>query len=55
MALGICYRAMKMGFKVPDGIMMAYPALDLHRKTFTPSFMISLVDHIVPFTFLNIC
>jgi hormone-sensitive lipase len=34
----------KAGVKVPDGILMAYPALYLKTNFFTPSLLISLDD-----------
>ena len=34
----------KTGVRVPDGILMAYPALNLKYEFFTPSLFISLDD-----------
>lgn len=34
----------KMGVRVPDGILLAYPALNIDIKRFSPSFLISLDD-----------
>jgi hormone-sensitive lipase len=34
----------KMGVRVPDGILMAYPALNLNLQFFTPSLLIALDD-----------
>lgn len=34
----------KTGTRIPDGILMAYPALSLDIKKFTPSFLVALDD-----------
>jgi hormone-sensitive lipase len=36
--------AIKERARVPDGLLMAYPALNLDLRFFTPSFYISLDD-----------
>ncbi|CAD8063682.1 unnamed protein product [Paramecium primaurelia] len=46
--------AIKMGQRVPDGLFMAYPALDL-RFNFTPSYLHALTDKIISHTILGIC
>jgi hypothetical protein len=43
------------GFRIPDGIMPAYPALNVWLKKFTPSLLLSFDDGILPFTFLEMC
>jgi len=43
-----------MGHRVPDGLFMAYPALDL-RFNFTPSYIHALTDKIISHTILGIC
>ena len=48
-------KCIKHQVKVPDGILLCYPALDLNRKKFTPLFLISLEDLIVPHTFFKLC
>ena len=45
----------KMGLKVPDGIFLIYPALNLNPKNFTPSLVNSLEDFILPHTYLKVC
>jgi hormone-sensitive lipase len=39
----------------PDGIVLVYPALNLHYFDYTPSLLTSLNDMILPHTFLKIC
>lgn len=39
---------------MPDGLFLAYPALDL-RFNFTPSYIHSLTDKIISHTILGIC
>lgn len=52
--------------RVPDGILMCYPALNLNYNSFTPSLFVSLDDpsniiikfyfnKVLPHTFLKIC
>jgi hormone-sensitive lipase len=36
--------AIKERVRVPDGLLMAYPALNLDRKGYTPSMMVSIDD-----------
>ncbi|CAD8149587.1 unnamed protein product [Paramecium octaurelia] len=48
-------QAIKAGVRVPDGILLAYPALSLDIKTFTPSFLVSLDDSLLHHTVLKLC
>ncbi|EAR88616.3 hypothetical protein TTHERM_00185900 (macronuclear) [Tetrahymena thermophila SB210] len=48
-------RCIKSGVRVPDGIVIAYPALNLNLRYFTPSFLLALDDQILPHTFLKMC
>lgn len=41
--------------RVPDGLVLVYPALNLNYKNYTPSLLTSLNDTILPHTFLKIC
>lgn len=41
--------------RIPDGLVLAYPALNLTYKTYTPSLLTALNDMILPHTFLKIC
>lgn len=48
-------RCIKEKVKVPDGILMSYPVLNLSLKRFTPSFLIALDDPILTHTILKLC
>ncbi|CAG9322243.1 unnamed protein product [Blepharisma stoltei] len=54
-AAALASKAAMAGIKIPDGLMLTYPALSLSLTHFTPSFAISLEDLLVPHTFLKIC
>ncbi len=45
----------KKHFKVPDGLLMCYPALSLSKLRFTPSLLLSIDDSLLPYPFLNMC
>ena len=47
--------AINRGFRVPDGILMAYPALSLSKLRFTPSILLSVDDQLLPYPFLKMC
>lgn len=54
MALGVCMRAMRLGVRLPDALLLSYPAMNLDfSTTFTPSLINSLSDTIAPVTFLR--
>jgi hormone-sensitive lipase len=36
--------AINRGFRVPDGLILAYPALSLSKLRFTPSLLLSIDD-----------
>lgn len=41
--------------RLPDGIVLVYPALNLNYYEYSPSLFTSLNDMILPHTFLKIC
>lgn len=41
--------------RIPDGLVLVYPALNLNYHNYTPSLLTSLNDMILPHTFLKIC
>ncbi len=41
--------------RIPDGLVLVYPALNLNYNNYTPSLLTSLNDMILPHTFLKIC
>ncbi|KAL4435826.1 hypothetical protein ABPG74_015794 [Tetrahymena malaccensis] len=55
MSLGVCLLAHKHGIRQPDGLLLCYPAVNLSTDIYTPSFLTSLFDPIVPHTFLKSC
>lgn len=48
-------QCIKSGFRVPDGLLMCYPALSLSKLRFTPSLLLSVDDALLPYPFLNMC
>ncbi|CAD8175394.1 unnamed protein product [Paramecium octaurelia] len=52
MALGICYRAIKIGIRIPDGLFLPYPVVNLNFKIFNPYLLNGLIDQIAPTTIL---
>jgi len=55
MCLGLAMLAIKSKRRVPDGIFLAYPALNLRTDTYSPSLLKALDDEIIPYTFLELC
>jgi hormone-sensitive lipase len=47
--------AIERGFRVPDGLVLCYPALSLSRDIFTPSLLLAIDDPILPYPFLKMC
>lgn len=47
--------AIQRGFRVPDGLILCYPALCLSRQVFTPSLLFAIDDPILPYSFLKMC
>ena len=41
--------------KIPDGIVLVYPALNLNYFNYSPSLLSTLDDMVLPHTFLKIC
>jgi hormone-sensitive lipase len=54
MALGVCFRAIKYGLRIPDGLLMAYPAVNLDFTAFNPYLLQGLVDEVAPATILKL-
>jgi len=55
MALGICLLALKNNVRLPDGLLLSYPALSLNTQVFTPSFLNTFTCIIVTYAFLDMC
>ena len=47
--------AIRFQLRMPDGLFLLYPALNLEDNKYTPSIMASLEDLVLPHTFLKIC
>lgn len=47
--------AINRGYRVPDGLIMCYPALNLSKEIFTPSLLLAVDDPILPYPFLKMC
>ena len=45
----------KSNLRIPDGVVMVYPALNLNYYDYSPSLLTALNDLILPHTFLKIC
>lgn len=48
-------KAINSGIRIPNGLMLSYPALNLSTKYFSPSLLLAINDQIVPYTFLKMC
>jgi len=47
--------AIKKSFRIPDGLILCYPALSLSKLRFTPSLLLSVDDQLLPYPFLKMC
>ena len=47
--------AINKGFRIPDGLILCYPALSLSKLRFTPSLLLSVDDQLLPYPFLKMC
>ena len=50
----VTLRAIRDGYRVPDGVLMSYPALNLYRYAMLPSRVLAFKDAILPFAFLDL-
>ena len=55
MALCLCYKLIIEKARLPDGLMLSYPAVNLDRNTFNRSVLKSLDDNVLPHSFLKLC
>ena len=42
-------------YRKPDGLILAYPALNLSKQSFTPSLLLSIDDPLLPLHFWTMC
>ena len=47
--------AIKRGFRIPDALILCYPALNMSKEIFTPSMLLAVDDPILPYPFLKMC
>lgn len=55
LAAALTVKAIKSSCTPPSGLVLAYPALSLVPWKFSPSFLLSLDDQILPHMFLKLC
>ena len=55
LAIGCVLRAIQNGFRLPDGLVLPYPPLNMEPDHYTPSFTLSLDDMVMNYTFLKSC
>ncbi|KAM3147243.1 hypothetical protein pb186bvf_000494 [Paramecium bursaria] len=55
LCMGVLYRAIQLEQRLPDAIILAYPALNMNIQDFTLSSLRSLIDQMVPHSFLLMC
>ena len=53
--LGCLIKSIQANSRLPDGLMLAYPALILDSLHFTPSLCLSLDDMVLSYAFLKVC
>lgn len=49
----VTLRAIAEDYRIPDGVLMSYPALNLYRYAMLPSRLLAFRDNILPFAFLD--
>ena len=47
--------AIERNFRIPDGLIMCYPALNLSKYRFSPSLLLAIDDPMLPYPFLKMC
>jgi len=47
--------AIERKYRIPDGILLSYPALCLSKQDFRPSLLLAMDDPILPHPFLKMC
>mmetsp|Transcript_5986 Transcript_5986/g.18020 ORF Transcript_5986/g.18020 Transcript_5986/m.18020 type:complete len:815 (+) Transcript_5986:145-2589(+) len=53
-ATAVAMRCQELGLRLPDGIVLAYPALNLNMQ-WSPSRLLALFDPMLPYTLLRLC
>jgi hormone-sensitive lipase len=55
LCMALTLMAIKRQVRIPDGVLLAYPALDLSTQKFTPSLLHAINDQILPYSLLKLC
>lgn len=51
----LCVLTIERNYRIPDGIILAYPAINCSKRKFSPSMLLALDDEILPMSFLKLC
>ena len=54
LAMALTIMCLERNFRLPDGLLLAYPALNLDLNSFTPSMMIAIDDPLLPYSNLKL-
>lgn len=55
LALGVVLRCIHTGEKIPSGLLLTYPCVNMDAQSYTPSLMMSLEDPMIPYSFMKLC
>eukprot|EP00347_Sterkiella_histriomuscorum_P000824 403374374 len=55
LVLATALMAVERKFRVPDGLVLCYPALSITKYKFTPSLLMAIDDPMLPYPFLKMC
>lgn len=55
LAMSLVLRCIHTGMSPPDGLLLAYPALNLSAQAFSPSLLISIDDFVLQFSLMINC
>ena len=55
LVMGCALRALELGVRPPDGLLLAYPAINISPAAYSPSHLLALDDMILHHTFLKLC
>ena len=54
-SMALTLRLIKEGVRLPDGVLLSYPALNLYPEDIVPSYFIAINDVILPYNVLKLC
>ena len=55
LVMGCVIKAIETGVRLPTGLLLNFPAINMWKEAYTPSFLMSLDDVIMHHTFLKLC